>query len=128
MDDQITNLAIDLATRVGADAIITPTLSGRTARLLARHRPRAAIVAPAPTPAVLRQMAVVWGLRPVLVSDGGRAGDDRLGGAVRTAFEAGAVKAGALVVVLAGHPIAGGELLPTIRLARVGEGGGAVEP
>jgi pyruvate kinase len=31
-------------------------------------------------------------------------------------------------VVLAGHPIEGGERLPTIRLGRVGEGGRAVEP
>ncbi|MBO0699236.1 MAG: pyruvate kinase, partial [Zavarzinella sp.] len=62
VDDQMTSLAVELANRVGADAIITPTLSGRTARLLARHRPRAAIVAPAPTEAVLRHMAVVWGL------------------------------------------------------------------
>ena len=48
VDDHITHLAVELAAQVGADAIITPTLSGRTARLLARHRPQAAIIAPAP--------------------------------------------------------------------------------
>jgi len=128
VDDQMTSLAVELATRVGADAIITPTLSGRTARLLARHRPRAAIVAPAPTEAMLRRMAVVWGLQPVLMKAGGRPGDDRLVGAVEVAFAAGAVRSGALVVVLAGHPIEGGDRLPTIRLARVGDAGRAVEP
>jgi pyruvate kinase len=128
VDDQITSLAVELAARVEADAIITPTLSGRTARLLARHRPRAAIVAPAPTEAVLRRMAVVWGLQPVLMKTGGRPGDDRLGAAVRAAFEAGAVGAEALIVVLAGHPTEGGERLPTIRLVRVGDGGQATEP
>lgn len=127
-DDHMTDLAIDLATRVKADAIITPTLSGRTARLLARHRPPTAIVAPAPSEAILRRMAIVWGLRPVLMADAHRPGHDRIGGAIQSAVAAGAVTVGALVVVLAGHPIEGGERLPTIRLLRVGEGGRAMEP
>jgi hypothetical protein len=57
-----------------------------------------------------------------------KAGDDRISGAVAAAFAAGAVRAGALVVVLAGHPIEGGERLPTIRLVRVADGGRATEP
>jgi pyruvate kinase len=128
IDDHLTNLVVELAERVGADAIITPTLSGRTARLLARHRPRAAIVAPSPSQAVLRQMAVVWGLQPVLMDDFGKKGDDRLSGAVMEAFDAGVLRVGLLVVIFAGHPIEGSGRLPTIRLARVAEGGRATEP
>jgi pyruvate kinase len=127
VDDHMTEMAVELAGQVAADAIITPTLSGRTARLLARHRPQAAIVAPAPTEAVLRQMAMIWGLQPVLM-EARRTGDDRISGAIRAAFDAGAVRAGACVVVLAGHPVEGGERLPTIRLARVADGGRATEP
>src|SRR5207237_263432 len=111
VDDHITDLAVELAARVGADAIITPTLSGRTARLLARHRPPTAIVAPAPSEAVLRRMAVVWGLQPVLMDDAHESGADRIDAAVRAAVRAGAVSVGALVVVLAGHPIEGGDRL-----------------
>lgn len=128
VDDHVTHLAVELAERVGADAVITPTLSGRTARLLARHRPRAAIVAPAPTDAVVRQMALVWGLQPVLMGDACRPGDDRMMAAVRAAFAAGAIAVGSRVVVLAGHPVEGGEHLPTIRLVRVGPNGDAIEP
>ena len=128
VDDHITELAVELAGRVKADAIITPTLSGRTARLLARHRPRAAIIAPAPTEPILRQMAIVWGLQPILMDPTRHPGDDRIEEAVRSAVAAGAVAVGALVVCLAGHPIEGGERLPTIRLVRVGEGGRAMEP
>jgi pyruvate kinase len=47
---------------------------------------------------------------------------------VRAAFESGAVAAGTLVVVLAGHPIEGGEGFPTIRVVRVGDGGRSCEP
>ena len=127
IDDHTTQMVVDLAALVGADAIITPTLSGRTARLLARHRPKAKIIAPAPDAAVLRQMAVVWGLHPVLM-DHCQAGADRLGGAVQAAFAQGAVTAGQLVVVLAGHPVEGGARLPTVRLLRVGPDGRAGEP
>lgn len=128
VDDHMTECVVELADRIAADAIVTPTLSGRTARLLARHRPRAAIVAPAPTEAVRRQMAIVWGLNPVMMDYCRRTGDDRMSGAVKAAFESGAIHEGALVVILAGHPVEGGEHLPTIRLARVGPGGQACEP
>ena len=123
VDDHVSELAVALAGRVNADAIITPTLSGRTARLLARHRPPAAIVAPAPSEAVVRRMAVVWGLQPVLMADAHRPGHDRIGAAVEAAVAAGAIRVGSLVVVLAGHPVEGGERLRTIRLLRVGDGG-----
>jgi pyruvate kinase len=128
VDDHVTDLAIELARRVTADAIITPTLSGRTARLLARHRPRAAIVAPAPSPAVVSRLAVVWGVQPVHMANDYPPGADRIGGAVEAAVAAGAVAVGALVVVLAGHPVEGRERLPTIRLLRVSEGGRTAEP
>ena len=55
-------------------------------------------------------------------------GDDRLAAAVRAAFMEGVLKAGSLVVVLAGHPIEGGEGYPTIRVVRVGEEGRSCEP
>ena len=55
-------------------------------------------------------------------------GDDRIAAAVRASFLSGVVKAGALVVVLAGHPIEGGEGFPTIRVVRVGEEGRSCEP
>ena len=90
--------------------------------------PTTAIVAPAPSEAMLRRMAVVWGLQPVLMVEDHQPGRDRIGAAVQAAVAAGAVPVGALVVALAGHPIEGGERLPTLRLVRVGEGGRALEP
>lgn len=128
IDDSITQIVVEVAYKIDADAIITPTLSGRTARLVARHRPRTAIIAPTPKVEVLRQMALIWGVQPVLMDYGRHLGDDRINGALRTAYEAGAVKVGQRVIVLAGHPIEGGEHLPTIRFLRVAEGGQAAEP
>jgi pyruvate kinase len=126
-DDPIALAACSLAREVGAAAVVCPTLTGRTARLLARHRPWMRVVATAPDAPTLRRMAVVWGLQPVPM---GRLapGDDRLTAAVRDAFRAGAVQVGDRVVVLAGHPTEGGPRYPTVRVSRVGEGGASEEP
>jgi pyruvate kinase len=126
--DQVTHLTCTLAHDVAADAIVVPTLSGRMARLVVRHRPRAAVVAAAPSEAALRQLCLVWGLVQVPLSDHLQPGEDRMAAAVRTAAEHGAVKEGQLVIVLAGHPIEGGDRFPTIRVVRVGEGGRSVPP
>jgi pyruvate kinase len=48
--------------------------------------------------------------------------------AVRDAFAAGTVAAGERVVVLAGHPVEGGPLCPTVRVVRVGPAGESAEP
>lgn len=127
IDEAFAAAACRIADEVNAVAIVTPTLSGRTARLLARHRPWPLVIAPAPTEGVLRSMAVVWGLTPVPMAPLA-AGGDRLAAAVRDAFAAGAVGAGDRIVVLAGHPTEGGLRFPTVRVVRVGEGGTALEP
>jgi pyruvate kinase len=128
LSDHVTHALCDLAHETGAEAIVTPTITGRTARLVARHRTNAAIVAVSAHEAVVRQLAVVWGVEGVSFPFGIERGDDRIEAAVRASFLSGVVKTGALVVVLAGHPIEGGEGFPTIRVVRVGEDGRSCEP
>jgi pyruvate kinase len=127
IDDPITLAACSLADEVSAAAIVTPTLSGRTAKLVARHRPWARVVAVAPTDAILQRLALVWGITPVRMTPV-PPGGDRMATAVADAFAAGTVQPGARVVVLAGHPIAGGPRFPTVRVVRVGGGGESCEP
>jgi len=126
--DHLTHNLCDLADQTQAAAIITPTSTGRTARLIARHRTRADIIAVSTDAAVTRQLAVVWGVAGVTMPFAIQRGDDRFEAAVRASFLNGAVKSGALVVVLAGHPIEGGDEFPTIRVVRVGEDGRSCEP
>lgn len=127
IDDPITIAACGLAGEIGAAAIVTPTLSGRTARLVARHRPWARVVAVAPADEILRKLALVWGISGVRMSPTAP-GADRMSAAVEDACRAGAVGDGELVVVLAGHPIEGGPRFPTVRVVRVGPGGASGEP
>jgi pyruvate kinase len=126
--DHITHMLCGLALDIGAHAIITPTLTGRTPRLVARHRPRFAIIAVSANESVVRQLSVVWGVQAVPFPFAVQAGDDRLAASVRAAFLGGAVEVGALVLVLAGHPIEGGEGFPTTRVVRVGADGQPGEP
>jgi pyruvate kinase len=125
--DHISHTVCDLAAAIGVRAIITPTLTGRTARMIARHRPKPMIVAVAADAAVVRQLGVVWGVSAVQALDL-HSGDDRLDAAVRASFAAGVVKPGTLVALLAKHPIEGGDGYPTIRVVRVGEDGRSREP
>jgi len=127
IDYPITLAACSLAGEVGATAIIAPTFSGRTAKRVARHRPWARIIAVAPTDTVLQQLALVWGITPVRMTPT-ETGGDRMATAVRDAFAAGMVTPGERVVVLAGHPVAGGPKFPTVRVVRVGDGGTSTEP
>ena len=127
IEDHISRLTCNLARDIHADAIITPAFSGRTARLVSRHRPRIPIVVPVEQETVFRQMALVWGLHAVRMKERPTA-SDRIEKVVEAAFQAEAVPEGALVVVLAGHPIEGGDRFPTIRVVRVGPSGESVEP
>lgn len=128
LSDAITLATCQLAASVKADAILTPTNSGRTARMLARHRPWMRIVAPVPSEDVARRLALVWGLWPVKMPSQLDEGADRLTVALKAAFDAQAVSAGDLVVMLAGHPIEGAQHAPTVRVCRVRGDGGPVSP
>ena len=125
--DYVTHAICKLAHEIGAEAIIAPSISGATVRLVARHRPKQTIIAITPDPAVARRLAVVWGVAAVPVPFNNETGHDLLEAAVQAAFRAGCVKAGALVVVSAWHPTVGGPGFPTIRVVRVGADGRSCE-
>jgi pyruvate kinase len=127
IEDHVSHLTCVLARNIRADAILTPAFSGRTARLVARHRPRMPIVVPVGSQPVGRQLALSWSLTPVPFETG-EPSPDRLAEVVRAAHRAGAVWAGSLVVVLAGNPIEGGGRFPTARVVRVGTAGESREP
>jgi len=92
------------ATDLGAAAIVTATQSGYTARMVARYRPRCPIVAVTPSQKVLRQMALVWGVRPLLVREISDT-DTMIAASIQAALDARFIKGGDLVVITAGVPV-----------------------
>ncbi len=89
------------ASDVGAAAILTSTQSGATARMVSKFRPSAPILAMTPRPEVARQLAVVWGVQPVVVPYTERI-DDMIDVAVGAALAGGYIRNGDRVVVTAG--------------------------
>jgi pyruvate kinase len=62
----ICHAAMQTADEVRAKAIIAPTVSGATAKLIAAFRPSVPIIAVTPSPMVLRQLCMHWGIYPLL--------------------------------------------------------------
>ena len=62
LQDVISQEARDMAEALGVRAIICPTLSGATARMVSRYRPRQPIIAISPSHKTVRQLALTWGV------------------------------------------------------------------
>ncbi len=118
--DAVSRAACRLAEDLAAQAILTATHSGHTARMVAKHRPRARVVAVTPDPGVARRLAVVWGVEP-LVGRGGDTGEAVLEDAVAGALARGAVREGDLLVLTAGTPVGVPGTTNLIRVLTVGE-------
>jgi pyruvate kinase len=101
--DLVPLAACDLARRLGAAAIVVPTLSGFTARRIARHRPRVPVIALTADERVRRRLSLVWGVTAVPVppaTDARRILDTFRAPVLAT----GLVSPGATVVVTASWP------------------------
>jgi pyruvate kinase len=100
----MSNAACDLAEALQAKAILVPTFSGRTASAVARLRPRRPIVALTHVDWAMRQLALEWGVTPVLISETGDV-EDLWRLAIDAAREAGIVESGDRVVITAGTAV-----------------------
>lgn len=94
------NIAKDLE----AAAILTPTHSGLTARMISKYRPVALIVAATPFAATARKLALQWGVQPLLVPESSGT-DEMVSVAVNTSLNKNYIQAGDVVVITAGVPI-----------------------
>ncbi len=99
----LTHAASQAAHDSGATAILCCTRSGRTARAMARFRPAATMIGLSPDPAVVRSLALSWGVEPLEVDIYGTT-DEMVWFAVETALRSGFVASGDIVLVLAGAP------------------------
>lgn len=87
-----------------AAAIITVTISGFTAQMISRFKPKCPVIACSVSPGVCRQLSLCWGVTPVRI-DRENTADDLFGEAIKAAKEAGYIKEGDRVVLTAGIPL-----------------------
>jgi pyruvate kinase len=57
--------SVTTAANLGAKCIVTPTVSGATARVVSKFKPKVDIVAVSPNESALRRMQIYWGVRPI---------------------------------------------------------------
>ncbi len=94
------SVAMDL----NAAAIITVTLSGFTAEMVARYKPDCQIIGCSTNPQVCRQMNLLYGVKPLAI-DNEYSADVLFVHAAEEAKKAGYVKSGDTVVITAGLPL-----------------------
>ncbi|MEZ4870441.1 MAG: pyruvate kinase [Caldilineaceae bacterium] len=97
----ICHAAMQTAADVKSKAIIAPTVSGNTAKLIAAFRPTVPVIAVTPSPMVQRQLCLHWGIYPLLTRRLNTT-DEVLADAVRVAQNAGYVAEGDTVILTAG--------------------------
>ncbi len=104
INDAITHTCCMTAMDLNATAILAPTESGYTAKVISRFRPACPIVAVCQNEKIRRQLAISWGVHSYLT--GFVDSTDRLFSmSVEVARKEGAVKCGDTVVITAGVPI-----------------------
>lgn len=96
--------ACTTANDINANAVITVTKSGETARLLSRFRSDTPIIACVMEETVRRQLALSWGVKPLLMPYA-HSTDEMIELATACAQEAGLIRDGDLVVLTAGVPV-----------------------
>ncbi len=100
----MSNAACDLAETLRAAAILVPTASGRTASAVARLRPRRPIVALTHNRYAVQQMALEWGVIPLLVPQTENV-EDLWGLSIKAARGTGYVDHGDRIVITAGTSV-----------------------
>ncbi|WP_114745124.1 pyruvate kinase [Falsibacillus pallidus] len=104
MTDAIGQSVAHTAMNLEVSAIVTPTESGHTARMISKYRPKAPIVAVTANDSVSRGLALVWGVTPQI----GRkvsTTDEMVEMAVEESLNSKVVKHGDLIVITAGVPV-----------------------
>lgn len=100
----ISHATCTMAGDLNAAAIITVSKSGRTARMVSKYRPDCPIVGACLTDKVYRQLALSWGVIPLLIEEKTQA-EELFDYAVDAAEEAGLIESGDVVVITAGVPL-----------------------
>lgn len=97
----VAHATVQMAYELDAPAIITPTESGYTTKVVSRYRPKAAIIAYTPDERVVRQLNLRWGVYPILGTQWNDV-DEMISNATAAAVKEEYVKRGDLTIVTSG--------------------------
>ena len=118
--DAISYATCHTAYELGADAIITATQSGQTARMVSKYKPKAPIIAVSSRQQVANQLTLTWGVRTVICPPVSST-DEMFANAIQAAMAEKLIKNGDLVVITAGVPVGIAGTTNLLRVETVGE-------
>ncbi len=118
--DAISYSTCSAAHALDAAAIISVTKSGHTSRMVSRYRPNCLIIASTPLNKVYHQLALVWGVTPMLTREASTT-DEIFNLAVDDVQNAGLLKNGDLVIITGGIPIGISGTTNMIKIHVVGD-------
>ncbi|UJL45045.1 pyruvate kinase [Virgibacillus sp. NKC19-16] len=102
--DAISQSVTHTARNLSVSAIITPTESGHTARMISKYRPKAPIVAVTFSDSVERQLSLVWGVHAVAGKKANTT-DEMLDVAIDCGLSTNLFDRGSRVIITAGVPV-----------------------
>ena len=110
---------VDSVRQVGGPAIVVITRSGFSARLVSSYRPSVPVFAVTTDPVTDRQLAAVWGVRPVLATGVQVTYEALSRFGLEKVRESGVGESGALVAITAGFPFHESGSTNNLRLERL---------
>ncbi|MFD1957608.1 pyruvate kinase [Paenibacillus thailandensis] len=118
--EAISQAVANSALELDAKAIITSTKSGYTARMVSKYRPKSPIIAVTSDDKVVRRLALVWGVTPVLGEEQ-KTTDALFETAVKGAMSTGQLALGDTVVITAGVPVGFAGSTNLVKIHHIGE-------
>lgn len=103
VSNSIAYASVTTARNVGARCIVTPTVSGTTAKMVSKFKPQEPIIGVSPNEHTLRRMQIYWGVMPMKSFELDST-DEICLGALELVAAKGIVKKGDIVVLIAGIP------------------------
>ncbi len=116
----ISRATVAISQSAQATAILTSTDSGRTARMVARHRPRVPLLAITSFEETARRMQLVWGVRPAVAVPFNTT-DEMIETLVKAAAAYGYANVGNNVILTAGIPFSVHGVTNTLKVHTVRE-------
>ncbi len=107
ISDAISESTYHISEALNPRAIVTTTISGYTARRVARERPRTPILCITPNKVTYHMMALVWGVFPLLVPEF-HSIDEMISVIIETSMREELVRRGDTLIIIAGVPFGEG--------------------
>lgn len=117
--DAISHAVVQISHEIDADAILSITESGYTARMIAKYKPQSKVVAMSRNPERVRAMQLYWGVTPILGPFSANT-DEMIDLSLKCALRNGVISDGASVIITAGVPVGAPGSTNMIKVVTVG--------